>query len=157
MIPQCAVNYLVTLAWGRLPWLNPPAVCSNVHSTHDAVVAISDTAVVSTLSRQLVELREQENTLAESAFPSCRMSLYCELHKDAPQVADGQPVSNDANREQFHVALLEDCSFFAHLVLRLWCAKTLSLSHLSEKSWLGYNWRSGFSTTPRPAHRQKSA
>jgi hypothetical protein len=40
------------------------------------------------------------------------------MHKDAPQVADGARVSNDANRQQFHVALLEDCSFFARLVLR---------------------------------------
>lgn len=123
MIPRCCVNYLVTLAWGSFPWLHSPAVCSNVHSTHDVVVAIPDTAVASTLSRQVVEPREQENTLAESAFPfspnrsNSRVSLSCML-KDAPQVSDGARVSNNANRRQFHVALLEDCSFFAHLVLR---------------------------------------
>lgn len=121
MIPQCAVNYSVTLAWGRFPRLHSPAVWSNVHPTHDAAVAIPDTVVASTLSRQLVEAREQENILA--AFPpspnrrNSHVSLPC-MHKDAPQVADGARVSNDANREQFHVALLEDRSFFAHLVLR---------------------------------------
>lgn len=93
MIAPCNVNYLMTSAWGSFPWLHSPAVCSKVHSTNDAAVAIPDTAVASTLSRQLVEPREQENTLAAR-------------------------VSNNANREQFHVALLEDCSFFAHLVLR---------------------------------------
>ena len=113
----------MTSAWGSFPWLHSPAVCSKVHSTNDAAVAIPDTAVASTLSRQLVEPREQENTLAESVFPFSRnrwnscVSLSRVL-KDAPQLADGARVSNNANREQFHVALLEDCSFFAHLVLR---------------------------------------
>jgi len=92
MIPY-AVNFLVTLAWGSIPWVHCLAACSKVHSTHDAAVAITDMAAASMLPRQLVE---QANTLAES----------------------GARLSNNANRQQFHVALLEDCSFFAHLVLR---------------------------------------
>jgi hypothetical protein len=32
--------------------------------------------------------------------------------------ADDAPLRDDTNRRQFHAALLEDCSFFAHLVLR---------------------------------------
>jgi len=91
MIPY-AVNFLVTLAWGSIPWVHCLAACSKVHSTHDAAVAITDMAAASMLPRQLVE---QANTLAES----------------------GARLSNNANRQQFHVALLEDCSFFAHLVL----------------------------------------
>jgi hypothetical protein len=120
MIPPYAVNYLVTLDWGSIPWVHCLAACSKVHSTHDAAVAIIDMAAASMLPRQLVE---QANTLAESAFPvspnkwNSHAPLSC-TPKDAHWVAEGARLSNDANRHQFHVALLEDCSFFAHLVLR---------------------------------------
>jgi hypothetical protein len=120
MTPPYAVNLLVTVAWGSIPWAHCLAACSKVHSTHDAAAAIIDMAAASTLPRQLVE---QANTLAESAFPvspnkwNSHVPLSC-TPKDAHWVAEGARLSNNANRQQFHVALLEDCSFFAHLVLR---------------------------------------
>jgi hypothetical protein len=40
------------------------------------------------------------------------------MPNDAQQVADAAQLRDDTNRWQFHVALLEDCSFFAHVVLR---------------------------------------
>jgi len=121
MIPPYAVNYLVTLDWGSIPWVHCLAACSKVHSTHDAAVAIIDMAAASTLPRRSVEPREQATTPAESAFPVSPNKLnshvpLSSMPKDAHRVADD--ARNDANRQQFHVALLEDCSFFAHLVLR---------------------------------------
>jgi hypothetical protein len=120
VITQCAVNYLVTLAWGSIPGVHYPAACSKVHSTHNAAVAM---AAAVTLPRPLVEPKEPANTLAESAFSvfpnkgNAHAPRSC-MPKDAHRVADGVRVRNEANRQQFHVALLEDCSFFAHLVLR---------------------------------------
>jgi hypothetical protein len=120
VISHCAVNYLVTLAWGSIPGVHYPAACSKVHSTHDAAVAM---AAAVTLPRPLVEPREPANTLAESAFPvspnqgNAHLPLSC-MPKDAHRMTDGARLRNEANRQQFQVALLEDCSFFAHLVLR---------------------------------------
>lgn len=117
MIPERFVNYLVILTWGSIPWVYFPVVCSKVHSTRDAAVAILDVAVASTLPRGLVEPREQPNAPAGSAFPVLQVPLSS-MPRDAHRVADGARLSDDANRQQFHVALLENCSFFAHLVLR---------------------------------------
>lgn len=76
-----------------------------------------------TLLRRLVAPGEETNTLAESACPVCsstwnsHASLSC-VPKDAQRVAEDARLRADANRKQFHVVLLEDCSFFARLVLR---------------------------------------
>jgi hypothetical protein len=123
MIPPCAINRLVTSTWRGIPWVPGAVVRSNVQSTHDAVVAIVENDAASTLLSQLVAPREEANTLAESA---CRVSssrrgshvvLSC-APKDAQRVAEGAQLSDDANRGHFVLALLEDCSFFARLVLR---------------------------------------
>jgi hypothetical protein len=91
---------------------------------HDAeAMATLNVAVTSAPPRRLVEPREQANRLAESSFPvfpnkgNSHVSLSCRPN-DAQQVADDASLRDDTNRRQFHVALLEDCSFFAHLVLR---------------------------------------
>jgi hypothetical protein len=124
MTPPCTVNYLVTLVWRSIPRVHCPAACSQVRSTHDAeAIATREVAVASTPPRWLVEPREQANRLAESSFPvfpnkrNSHVSLSC-MPNDAQQVADDAQLRDDTNRRQFHVALLEDCSFFAHLVLR---------------------------------------
>lgn len=123
MIPVRAVNCFVNSIWMSIPWLLDPIVHSKVHSTHDAAVAIIENDAASTLLPQLVAPREESNSPAEAA---CRVSstsrdshapLSCVL-KDAQRVAEGARIRDEANRQQFHVALLEDCSFFARLVLR---------------------------------------
>jgi len=123
MIPPCAINRLVTSTWRGISWVYGPVVRSNVHSTHDAVVAIVENDAASTLLSQLVASREEANTLAESACRISSSSRYSHaplssVPKDAQRVAEGARISDEANRQQFHVALLEDCSFFARLILR---------------------------------------
>jgi hypothetical protein len=123
MILAYAVYRLVTSNWVTRPWAFGPVVRSKVHSTRDAAVAIVENDAVSTLLPQLVASREESNSLAESA---CRISstsrdshapLSC-VPKDAQQVAEDTRIRGEANRQQFHVELLEDCSFFARLVVR---------------------------------------
>lgn len=123
MIPSCAVNGLVTSAWASIPWVPGPVVRSKVHSRHDSAVAIIENDAASTLLGRLVAPGEEANTLAESAcfVSSSRWNSHAPLsclHKDARPVAESARLRDDANRQQFHAALLEDCSFFAHLVLR---------------------------------------
>jgi hypothetical protein len=123
MIPPYAVNYLVTLDWGSIPWVHCLAACSKVHSTHDAAVAVVENDAASTLFPPLVASREESNSPADSA---CRVSPTSRdshaplswVLKDAQRVAEGARIRDEANRQQFRVALLEDCSFFARLVLR---------------------------------------
>jgi hypothetical protein len=118
------VNYLVPLVWRSISRVHCPAACSQVRSTHDAeAIATIDMAVAATLPQRLVEPRGQANRLAESslpAFPNKGNSpvLVSRMPNDAPLVDQGAQLRDDTNRRQFHVALLEDCSFFAHLVLR---------------------------------------
>ena len=123
MIPPCAVNHLATSTWASLPWVLGRVVRSKVHSTQNAAVAIIENDAASTLLRRLVAPGEEANTLAESACPVCSSTWNSHaslsyLPKDAQRVAEGARLRDDENREQFRVALLEDCSFFARLVLR---------------------------------------
>jgi hypothetical protein len=102
MTPPRAVNYLVTLAWRSIPRVQRPAVGSPVRSTHEAeAIATLNVAVALALPRQLVEPGDP---------------LSC-MPNDAQRVALAQ-LRDDTNRRQFHVAVLEDCRFFAHLVFR---------------------------------------
>ncbi len=120
MTPPCAVNYLVTRTWESIPWVHGPVACSKVRSTHNAeTTATIDMGVASALPR-FVETREQANRLAESAFPILpnKGNSHAPLSCRPKDAGDGTQLSDDTNRRQFHVALLENCSFFAHLVLR---------------------------------------
>jgi hypothetical protein len=55
--------------------------------------------------------------------------------KDAQSGAKGERFRVDANREQFQVALLENCSFFADLVLRHVRAEGNPSGSLLERDW----------------------
>lgn len=107
VITRFVINHLVTVIWGNFSRAQSPAVCSSVldllrprtpRTPRTPLVALSPTVpAVSSTARQ--------STSRESgflAFPS----------------SDGPKLSNVASRQQFVRALLEDCSFFAHLVLR---------------------------------------
>jgi hypothetical protein len=109
MIPVRAVNCFVNSIWMSMLWPLDPIVHSKVHSTHDAAVAITENDAASTLLPQFCRV---SSTSLDSHAP-----LSCVL-KDAQRVAEGARIRDEANRQQFHVALLEDCSFFARLVLR---------------------------------------
>lgn len=66
----------------------------------------------------------------DSQVPRSRMSR---MHKDVQREADRAPTSDNANRQQFLIALLEDCRFFAHLVLRQVRAGRCSAKCLSRQ------------------------
>lgn len=89
-----------------------------------AVLSTLDMVVSSMLARRLAVASEPVHVLLhDSAFPVSRnhwnsqtpRSWVC---KDAQSEAEGRGLRDDANRQQFQVALLENCSFFADLVLR---------------------------------------
>jgi hypothetical protein len=89
-----------------------------------AVLFSSDIAASSMFPRQSAEPSQHANAIFYvSAFPvspthwnsQTRRPCVC---KDAPSGVEEGRVRDDANRQQFRVAVLENCSFFADLVLR---------------------------------------
>jgi hypothetical protein len=88
------------------------------------VLSTLDMAASAMLPRRLAEASEPANALLhDSAFPvspnhwNSQASRSC-ARKNAQGGAEGGRLRDDANRQQFQVALLENCSFFADLVLR---------------------------------------
>lgn len=84
----------------------------------------SDMAASSMFPRRSAEPSKHANAIFyDSAFPvspthwnsQTRRLCVC---KDAPSGVEEGQLRDDANRQQFRVALLENCSFFADLVLR---------------------------------------
>jgi hypothetical protein len=88
-----------------------------------AVLSTLDMVVSSMLARRLAEASEPVHVLLhDSAFPVSPNHWNSQTRswvgKDAQSEAEGRRLRDDANRQQFQVALLENCSFFADLVLR---------------------------------------
>ncbi len=89
-----------------------------------AVLSTSDMAASSMSPRRSAGTSKHADAIFyDSAFPvspihwNSQTQRSCE-RKDAPSGAEEGRLRDDANRQQFRVALLENCSFFAHLVLR---------------------------------------
>jgi hypothetical protein len=136
----------------RSPWARLSANLE-LHSTEDAALATAlstRTGMVATLStldmvassllpRRLAEASEAVNALHhDSAFPvsashwNSHTPRSC-LRQDAQSEAKGGRLRDDATRQQFQVALLENCSFFADLVLRQLRAGSDSSGGLLER------------------------
>lgn len=88
-----------------------------------AMLSILDMAV-SNLPRLITEASAPANALLhDTTFPVLAnhrnsQTLRSSVPKDAQRRAQGEQCSDDANRRQFQATLLENCSFFADLVLR---------------------------------------
>lgn len=144
VITQLAINHLVTAIRGSFSRLQNPAVCSSVLdllSPRASWVAMPAEAAAVTREAMTVPAVSSTTCRSIAAEPTF---LAC---PSAPQL------SNEASRQQFLLALLEDCSFFAHLVLRcVGAARTSSHSYVSQESAkTGLNSRS---TTPRQRKAQ---
>ncbi|HEY6373035.1 MAG TPA: hypothetical protein VIX91_08555 [Candidatus Acidoferrum sp.] len=121
----------------RSPWAGLPANLE-LRSADDAAVATAlttlegmvaglstlDMVASSMLPWRLAEVSEAGNALLhDSAFPVSAnhwnsQAPHSWVRSDAQSEAEGRRLRDDANRQQFQVALLENCSFFADLVLR---------------------------------------
>ena len=89
-----------------------------------AVLSSSDMAASSLSPRRSAEASKHANAIFyDSAFPVSPTHWNSQNHgscvrKDAPSGSEEGGLGDDANRQQFRVALLENCSFVADLVLR---------------------------------------
>ena len=89
-----------------------------------AVLSILDMAASSKLPQRLAEASEPAHALLHDiAFPVSANHRNSQIprssvRKDGQSGAEGGRLGDDANRRQFQAALLENCSFFADLVLR---------------------------------------
>lgn len=89
-----------------------------------AILSILDMAMSSNLPLRLAEASAAANALLHhSAFPVAANHWNSEtprssVRKDAQSGAEEEQRGDNANRRQFHAALLESCSFFADLVMR---------------------------------------
>lgn len=145
VITRLAINHLVTVIRESFSRLQNPAVCSKVLdllSPRASLVAMPAEAAAVTREGKTVPAVSSTTRRSISAEPTF---LACPGR--APQL------SNVASRQQFLLGLLEDCSFFAHLVLRcVRAARTSSHSYVSQESAKpGLNSRS---TTPRQRKAQ---
>jgi hypothetical protein len=89
-----------------------------------AVLSSSDMAASSLSPRRSAEASKHANAIFyDSAFPVSPTHWNSQTHrscvrKDAPSGSEEGRLRDDANRQQFRVALLENCSFVADLVRR---------------------------------------
>jgi hypothetical protein len=121
VITRLVINHLVTLIWEDFSRVQSPAVCSRVldllrpraplvalppsleHCSAESAEAAAATREEMTVLA--VSSTSRQGTAQESAFLAFPGS-------------HGPKLSNVASRQQFLLAVLEECSFFAHLVLR---------------------------------------
>jgi hypothetical protein len=107
-----------------------------------AVLSTSDMAASPMSPQRSAEASQHANAIFyDSAFPvspthwNWQTQRSC-VRKDAPSGAEEGRLRDDANRQQFRVALLENCSFVADLVLRQVRAERDPSRGLSEQdSW----------------------
>jgi hypothetical protein len=90
----------------------------------EAMLSILDMATSSKLPQRFAETSEpaqalvRDTAFAVSANHWNSPTLRSSVRQDAHRGAKGEQLGDDANRRQFQAALLENCSFFAELVLR---------------------------------------
>lgn len=100
-----------------------------------------DIVAPSMLPRRLAEASQAVNALLhDSAVPvsANHWSSQTEcswVPKDAQSDAEGERLRDDANRQQFQLAVLENCSFFADLALRQVRAEGNPSGSLLERDW----------------------
>ena len=106
-----------------------------------AILSMLDMAVSSNLPQHLAEASAAANALLHhhSTFPVAANHWNSEtpwssVGKDAQSGAEGEQRGDNANRRQFQAALLENCSFFADLVLRQVRARSDSSHALGRDS-----------------------
>ena len=118
----------------RSPWAelstNPElrsagdAALATALTTGEGMEAMWDMATSSKLPQRFAETsepaqaRSHDTAFAVSANHWNSQTLRSSVSQDAHRGAKGEQLGDDANRRQFQAALLENCSFFAELVLR---------------------------------------
>jgi len=106
-----------------------------------AVLSSSDMAASSLSPRRSAEANKHANAIFyDSAFPVSPTHWNSQTHrscvrKDAPSGSKEGQLRDDANRQQFRVALLENCSCVADLVLRQVRAERNPSRLLEQDSW----------------------
>jgi len=138
----------------RSSWAGLPANLE-IRSADDAALATAwttgegmvaglstlDIVAPSMLARRLAEAGQAVNALLHDsaiAVSANQWSSQTEcswVPKDAQSDAEGERFCDDANRQQFQVALLENCSFFADLVLRHVRAEGNRSGSVLERDW----------------------
>jgi hypothetical protein len=120
------------------------AALATALTTREGMVAglsTLDIVAPSMLPRRLAEASQAVNALLhDSAVPVSANHLGSQAEcswvpRDAQSGAKGERFRVDANRQQFQVALLENCSFFADLVLRHVRAEANPSGSLLERDW----------------------
>jgi hypothetical protein len=119
VITQFVINHPVTVIWKNISRLKSAAVCSKVLDllrTQSPLVALPASLEQRSgdSAETVVATREGMSALS----PTSRQSTSQESAFLVSPSSDGPKLSNAASRQQFLLAVLEDCSFFAHLVLR---------------------------------------
>jgi hypothetical protein len=113
-------------------------------TTREGMVAgLSNLDVIapSILPRRLAEASQAVNALLPDSAVAVsanhwRSQPECSwVPKDASSDAEGKRLRDDANRQQFQAALLENCSFFAGLALRHVRAEGNPSGSLLERDW----------------------
>jgi hypothetical protein len=121
----------------RSPWAGLPtnlelcsagdAALATALTTGEGMVAVLSTLDIVASSMSPLRLAEASEAgkalLHEAVFPVSATHWNSQTphscwRQDAQSEAEGRRLRDDANRRQFQVALLENCSFFADLVLR---------------------------------------
>jgi hypothetical protein len=136
-------------SWAGLPanleirYADDAALATALTTREGMVAGLSTLDIVapSMLPRRLAEASQAVNAfLHDSAVPVSAnywsSQTECSwVPKDAQSGAKGERFRVDANRQQFQVALLENCSFFADLALRHVRAEGNPSGSLLERDW----------------------
>ncbi len=119
MIIEFVSNYPVTLIAEMISRVKIPAVCSKVLDllrTQSPLVTLPATLEQRSADSAETLVAKREGTSAWS--PTSRQGKSQESAFLVSPSNHRPTLSNAASRQQFLLTLLEDCSFFAHLVLR---------------------------------------
>jgi hypothetical protein len=141
------VNHPVTSIWESISRVKSAAVCSKVLDllrTQSPLVALPASLEQRSADSAETVLATREGVSARSS--TSRQSTSQESAFVVSPSSDAAELSNAASRQQFLLALLEDCSFFAHLVLR--CVRAAGCSPGQESAKPGSNFRSTSAIQP---------
>lgn len=119
VITPFVINHPVTLIWKNTSRLKSAAVCSKVLDLlrpQSSLVALPASLEQCSPDSAATVITTREGMLALS--PISRPSTSQESAFFLSSSSEGLKLSNATSRQQFLFALLDDCSFFAHLVLR---------------------------------------
>jgi hypothetical protein len=149
VITRFVINHLVTLIWRNFFRVSCPAVCSTVldlFSSGTCLVAWPPSLEPGSADSTEAPLATGEGISAVSSFPSTSQESSFVYPS-----SDGTKLSHAASRQQFLLALVENCSFFAHLVLR--CVRA---AHGSPNYAPPASVQTGSNFRPTPAVQSKA-